>query len=168
MPINKEIEEAFGWRALPEQVVAVSRWADDDDQLDALSLLGRDWRGLSCAEWNAKSDAIHHFVPAAFAYYLPSVLTLVAADPAQWLAPTDSILGMLDRSPTPAYWDDHLLGCFNDLREAEFAALANWLLFLAEHPEQTQCDDGTLGRAFDTIELLRQHFRDLHDIQSAV
>lgn len=161
--INKEIEQAFAWRALPEQVAAPSRWANDDDHDEALYFLGRDWRALSRAEWGAKSSAIYHFLPAAFAYYLPSVLTLVAADPAEWLRPADSLLGMLNRSSTPAYWDDHLLACFGELREAEFAALSNWLLFLAQHAGQAQCGADQLGRAFDTVELLRRHCHGRHE-----
>jgi hypothetical protein len=63
---------------------------------------GKDWRDLCQDDWEQHYDAVSFFTPEAFAYYLPSILSLTA-DGRCHLLVADQIIGSLDRSPTIAY-----------------------------------------------------------------
>lgn len=151
MNLALAIEQAFGWRSPPAQVRQEDARPDADGD-DAQWFSGRDWRSLQRADWQARSGAITAFTPAAFAYFLPSVLTLSAAAPREWLQPADTLLQVLDRSPTPAYWDDFITSRLLGLQPAEYAALSDWLLLMAEHAGEAA--QPSYGRAFDTVDLL--------------
>ena len=96
---------------------------------------------------------MYGFTPEAFIYYLPSLLTLSAAHPDQSLLPVDGVLMMLDRSPIPEYWDEFFCERFLLLNPIECEAMSEWLIYLTKN---SIYDDGTLGRAFDTLDLIRQ------------
>lgn len=153
MNFKERVEQAFGLLPPPGKVIEHDHHTTE--QQDALWFARRDWRHLSRDDWEAHRDAVYAFTPAAFQYFLPSILVLSLEAPDQWFWPADSLLQMLDRSPTPEYWDDFLMARLGALPIAVYDVLAEWLLALSEAGEAAM--QASLGRAFDTIELLREH-----------
>lgn len=154
---TEAIESAFFWRSCPPKLISVKKVVTTEQQ-DAQWFTGLDWRTITRSDWEQHRDAIYAFTPEAFAYFLPSILALTSATPGEWLYVADVLLSILDRSPMIEYWDDFLLTRLLGLRDAEYAVMAQWLLDLSEF-ERTW--PHSIGRAFDTVELLRQETRRL-------
>jgi hypothetical protein len=152
--LREKIVETFGYRPKPDEVVASCETATSD-QRDALSLGERAWQELTWDDWTEHSGAFYAFLPDAFRYYLPSILTLSIERPDQWFFPADALIQILDRSPTVAYWEEFLTDRLLGLRICEYEALSDWLLLLAAEYEAIAPHE-TVGRAFDTVALLQQ------------
>jgi len=166
MKLSEQIERVFSSRTKPVQV----RLADeviqlDDDVEDALWFSGRDWHELTWQDWQEHSCAIYFFDPEAFAYYLPSLLLLSAQNPKDSLNAADSLISELDRSPDPKGWTEGFVSRFLELNRAELDVLKEWLLQVCEYVPYKQVGlaasgpGDTLGRAFDTINLLQESGR---------
>lgn len=149
----RQIEQAFGDRKKPSKLVE-ERVPVTPEQKDALWFGGRDWRDVTWSDWESHRDAVYAFTPEAFAYYLPSILTLSSVHPDQWFAPADGLLQVLDRSPVAEYWDAFITTQLVGLRTAEYEVLKSWLLSLSGH-KGSDAED-TLGRALDTVDLLQK------------
>lgn len=106
MDLSAVLEEAFGHRAMPECVTELLEW--DADYFDTIAFQGKDWRTIGSAFWKEHSDAYSFFTPVAWAYYLPSLLQIPVYQAINVRA-CDTLIGELDRSPTPEYWDDFFL-----------------------------------------------------------
>ena len=126
MTLLDKIQKAFAHRAKPQSVLEPTRFFGPDEQ-DTLWFTGRDWRELSAEDWNQHHGASIFFTHEAFAYYLPSILSLSAGGRHD-LIDADSIIMSLDRSPTIAYWDENLTRRFLGLTDEEYDVLKEWLL----------------------------------------
>lgn len=153
MSLHQRIEQAFGERSKPNRLIEL-RDPVTPEQEDALWFSGRDWSGITWGDWEDHRDALYAFTPEAFAYYLPSILRLSSQFPDRWFWPTDTLLRILDRSPVVEYWDAFIVTRLVGLQTAEYEALKEWLLWLAEH--QASGSEDALGRAFDTVDLLQK------------
>jgi hypothetical protein len=153
LSLREKIEKAFVERQKPTRLVE-SRAPVTSEQQDALWFDNRDWREITWQDWEIHRDAFYAFTPEAFAYYLPSVLVLSSQFPDQWFWPVDALLQVLDRSPVVEYWDDFLTTRLLGLRTPEYEVLTEWLLSLSELG--TAASEDSLGRAFDTIDLLQR------------
>ena len=163
MTLAEKIERAFSSRHKPAQV----RLADeviqlDDDVEEALWFSGRDWHELTWQDWQHHSNAIFFFDPESFAYYLPSLLLLSAQNPSHSLNAADSLINMLDCSPDPEGWPEGTERRFLGLNQSELDVLKEWLLHLCEYVTyrgwgiSASGPGDTLGRAFDTLDLLQK------------
>jgi hypothetical protein len=151
--LHTQIEDAFRQRKRPTAVIAANELTTSE-QAEAQWFEGRDWRSLTATDWSTHSDAFYAFTPDAFLYFLPSLLSVSVANPQTWLAPADSLIRMLDRSPAVENWDDFLLRRLVGLRDDEYDAISAWLLVRAEGGQGEVSE--SYGRAFDTVALLRQ------------
>jgi hypothetical protein len=151
--LRGKIIETFGCRPKPDELVAPCEPVTSD-QHDALSLGERTWQELTWDDWTKHSGAFYAFLPDAFRYYLPSILTLSIERPDQWFFPADGLMQILDRSPTIGYWDAFLTDRLLGLRACEYEVLSEWLLVVSQY-EAIALQDA-VNRAFDTVALLQQ------------
>lgn len=149
----QKVENAFGWRHRPEVITNLKSGGGQTLEMAEAAWIGeKSWQEVSRKDWDSHSDAVFAFTPSAFQYFLPSIILRTLENLEEWFAPADTIVGVLDRSPTPAYWDEFLLERFGGLRIEEYEILQEWLVLLA-NANCVSTSDG-LGRAFDTVELL--------------
>ncbi|NJS36729.1 MAG: hypothetical protein HC765_10460 [Brachymonas sp.] len=151
MKLVNLLESAFGHRGLPVELTRGNR--HDPDAVDAWAFAGLRWQDVTRAHWSKHSAAFYSFEPQAFAYFLPSILAL-GADATQPFMPRDSLIMVLDRSPTVEYWDAFILAHLVGLQMAEYDALKQWLLILSESTDGV-VEQSSIDRSFDTIDLLQ-------------
>jgi len=156
MKLTQKIEQAFSHRQKPNQLIESRESLITPEQMEALWFNERDWHEITWGNWEEHRDAIYAFTPEAFAYYLPSILTLSSQRPHQWFWPADALLIILDRSPVVDYWDTFITTRLLGLRLEEYEALKDWLLALSEY---SSVSEDTLDRAFDTVCLLENRVR---------
>ena len=164
MTFREKVTHAFAHRCLPAEVLAPKscRQCDSDVQ-ETLWFTGRDWSSLTWNDWRDRYDAIFFLSAEAFAYNLQSLLCLTAENPADSLLAAEAVISPLDRSPNTDGWDDFFRSRYTALTPPELDCLEEWLLILCESPAYRSygaAQDGpgdTLGRAIDTITLLRTH-----------
>jgi hypothetical protein len=164
MTLQEKIEKVFAHRQLPAEVVNMEgRFQIDSDIEDGLWFKGRDWHELTREDWHRRHWGFYFLSPDAFAYYLPSLLTLTILNPRDYpgLA-VDSFLSELDRSSGAENLDKPLIDRYSVLNNEEFNAIKEWLLFACESFPQVfhGCaasgpGDG-YGRVFDTLDLLQK------------
>jgi hypothetical protein len=153
MHLRERIEAAFEHRTMPQTLATVGARLSGDDE-DPNWFSGKNWRDLCQDDWEQHYTAVSFFTPEAFAYYLPSILSLTADGRCNLLV-ADQIIGSLDRSPTIAYWDDWLTSQFLGLTNEEYEVIKEWLLSLSGSDVGFGGEDG-LMRAYETVELLQQ------------
>jgi len=149
MSLEIKIERAFRARDCPSSLIERRAAIICDDE-DALWFYGRKWQEISLDDWRAHSGAFFAFTAEAFLYYLPSVLTLSAGGRCDLLA-ASSLIGMLDRMPEPAYWDEFLLKRMSGLNQEEYGVIMEWLLSLSG---TAMYEEVSLMRAYQTVDLL--------------
>ena len=162
MCLSQKIERVFSPRAKPLQVIADRVLQLDSDVEEALWFSGRDWHKVTWQEWQQHDCAIYFFNPEAFAYYLPSVLSLSLQNPNESLNAADSLINWLDRSPNVDGWTEDFASRFLEMNRAELDVLKEWLLRICDYaPYRTygaaaSGPGDTFGRAFDTVDLLQK------------
>jgi hypothetical protein len=153
MTLKDKIKLAFEHRTMPQTLATPgARLTGDDDNANWFS--GKDWRDLTQEDWEVHYSAVAFFSREAFAYYLPSILSLTADGQCDLLA-ADQIIGSLDRSPTIAHWDDWLSTRLLGLTDEEYEVMKEWLLSLSGCDIGFNGEDG-LTRAYQTVDLLQQ------------
>jgi hypothetical protein len=122
---------AFAERARPT-VMTTSQQLSDLEYEEVMSYEGMDWQDVNFAQVEKHSDAVFWFAPEAFCYYLPGILAAGLRE-ARWDANAyDSLIGMLDRSPEPDYWDDFFRPRFTLLTTAELESVGAWARWLQD------------------------------------
>ncbi len=147
------IEKAFAERRRPA-VMSDSRQLSDVEYDEVMSFEGLDWREVDFDLVERSADAVFWFSPEAFCYYLPGLLAAgIEADRTDSNA-YDALVGMLDHSPEPDYWDDFFRPRWTLLTALEIDAVAAWIDWLAlKEPDVAGGDIRT--RTQDTLTLLR-------------
>lgn len=147
------IERAFARRE-PPSVVTDSMQLTPGEYVEVMSFDGMDWRNVTVEQVERCGDAVFWFSPEAFCYYLPGILAAGLKSRRSDLNAYDSLIGSLDRSPQPDYWDDFFLPRWPSLSGAEIDAVAAWVSWL-EIAEPDQVFGNTYERVRDTLILLR-------------
>ena len=149
----KRINAAFADRA-PSSVLTDSKQLSDVEYAEVMSFEGMRWQDVSFSHIESDADAVFWFSPEAFCYYLPGFLAAGLKESRTDSNAYDALIGMLDRSPTPDYWDDFFLPRWTLLSAAEIDAVAAWVRWL-----QVVLPDAfhgnTYERALETLELLK-------------
>lgn len=146
------IEGAFADRA-PPSTMTDSKQLSDVEHDEVMSFESLRWQDVTFAQVETNSDAVFWFSPEAFCYYLPGLLSAGLREN-RWDANAyDSIIGMLDRSAEPGYWDDFFLPRWPLLSAAEIGAVAEWVRCF-ETAEPDAFHDNTYERAQATLALL--------------
>jgi hypothetical protein len=157
------IERVFEHRLIPDEVVEMKgRLQVDSDVEDALWFEGRDWRELTCEDWDKRHWGFIFLNPRSFAYYLPSILVLTVQDPRNCpILAVDSFVWQLDHSPGVENLDLPLRERYLELSNEEFEVIKEWLLWACENvpgvfigASSGGSGDG-FGRAFDALLLLQ-------------
>lgn len=148
------IEAAFAERARPA-VMTDSLQLSDVEYDEVMAFDGLAWPEVTFAQVAANADAVFWFAPEAFCYYLPGFLAAGLKE-ARWDSNAyDALIGMLDRSPEPAYWDDFFQPRWTLLRAAELDAVAAWVrCFAAAEPDAFHAN--SYERALATLALLKE------------
>ncbi|MBV8113365.1 MAG: hypothetical protein JO300_01390 [Silvibacterium sp.] len=169
MDLIPKIKQAFGWRPMPVEVVeGTSLLQLDSDVEEALWFAGRNWRDITWQDWQQRRVALTFMSPDAFTYYLPSVLILSLKNPEETLAPAQSSIWNLDRTPSIQALDRYLIDRFRELRTEEYEVLKEWLLQLSDYVPYrgfgiaASGPGDVFGRAFDTLNLLQTETRQRH------
>jgi hypothetical protein len=139
----------------PPSVLSDSKQLLDFEYEEVMSYDGMRWQDVTFAHIEQNPDAVFWFSPEAFCYFLPGLLS---AGPKEnrWDANSyDSIIGMLDRSPEPDYWDDFFLPRWSLFTASEIGAVAAWARWLAlVQPDAFH--GNTYERVQGTLTLLRE------------
>jgi hypothetical protein len=162
MELIEKIENAFAHRRIPTEVVEMEdRLQIDSDVEEALWFAGRNWREITRDDWEKHNCAVFFLSNEAFAYYLPSLLSLTVRDPEH--PPdlvVDSLIHLLDRTPDVSQWDLAFASRFLRFSKEEYAVLKEWLVFASEIPSLNgygisgSGPGDRFGRAFDNVNLL--------------
>ena len=147
------ISEAFAHRAKPD----IKTNSDQLSPSEAASLeeiFEHRWQDLSADIWEENFDAVSWLAPQAFCYYLPGILISSILHGNPNLIAATAIIGTLDRSPTPAWWDDFFVPRWTSLTLQECNAVQEWLLWVCQCETRSVSDD-SIGRSLDTLELLK-------------
>jgi hypothetical protein len=148
------ISAAFAGREAPS-VMTDSKQLSDLEYEEVMFFEGLDWHDVTFQNVEEYSDAVFWFAPEAFCYYLPGFLA-AALEENRWDANAyDALIGMLDRSPEPAYWDDFFAPRWTLLSAGEIEAVAAWVRWL-EAVQPDAFHPNTYERAQGTLRLLKE------------
>jgi hypothetical protein len=154
----QRVVEAFAERRPPTDLTD-SKQLSDVEYEEVMSFDGMRWQEVGFDQVDRCSDAVFWFAPEAFCFYLPGILVASlredSADPNAYAA----LVGMLDRSPEPAYWDDFFTPRWTLLSAPELDAVAAWLRWL-EAVEPDAFFANTYERARETLRLLKTRLDD--------
>jgi len=148
------IDSAFAGRGAPA-VMTDSMQLSDVEYEEVMSFDRMGWEDVTFDQVQRDSDAVFWFAPEAFCYYLPGLLAASLRESRLDANACDSLIGMLDRSPEPAYWDDFFEPRWTLLSAPELDAVAAWLAWF-EASEPDSFHDNTYDRARETLRLLKQ------------
>lgn len=155
----ERIAVAFAGRSRPT-IMTDSMQLSDIEYEEVMSFEDMRWQDVSFDHVERCSDAVFWFAPEAFRYYLPGILTASLKEDRCDANAYDSVIGMLDRSPEPAYWDDFFAPRWTGLSRAELDAVAAWVRWLATvQPDAFHAN--TYERALATLRLLGESRGDL-------
>jgi hypothetical protein len=166
MSLESKIAAAFLPRSKPLHLTAANEGLQITSEIqDAFAFQSLAWSQVTKEHWNKYSGAFFAFSPAAFLYFLPSVLTLSLREPKAWLAPADSLVTALDRSPNIETWDIFLLQRLVALQSEEYSVLRDWLL---EMSEDSTFEQDALGRAFDSVCLAEKETNSIRRVIASI
>ncbi len=120
------------------------------------------WQDIELAHVEQAADAVFWFSPEAFCYYLPGFLLAGLRENDVGSNAFDSIIGCLDRSPEPDYWDDFFRPRFTRFTVPELDAILAWVCWM-EMVQPDAFHDTTYQRVRDTLELLKWRESGLHE-----
>ena len=147
------ISAAFANRAKPS-VLTDSKQLSDFEYEEVIAFQGMRWQDVTFVQVEQYPDAVFWFSPEAFCYYLPGILAAGLRVNRWDLNAYDSLIGCLDRSPRPDYWDDFFLPRWTRLTVAEVNAVAAWARWL-ELVQPDAFHSNTYDRVQDTLTLLK-------------
>ena len=135
-------------------VLTDSLQLSDSEYSEVMSFEGLSWQDVTFEQVGRSPGAVFWFSPEAFSYYLPGFLAAGLREARCDSNAYDSIIGMLDRSPEPDYWDDFFVPRWYRLSVDEIDGVAAWLTWL-EVARPEEAFSNTYRRARDTLTLLR-------------
>lgn len=147
------IRSAFAHRT-PPATLFDSKQLSDYEYAEVMSFDQLHWQAVSFDLIERCADAVFWFAPKAFCYYLPGFLSAGLKENRTDTNAYDSLVGMLDRSPEPDYWDDFFLPRWTSLSMREIDAVSAWAQWLA-CVEPGLSGGNASQRVLDTLTLLR-------------
>ncbi|MDH3660351.1 MAG: hypothetical protein OEU92_10015, partial [Alphaproteobacteria bacterium] len=103
----------------------------DAEYDEVMSFEGLNWRDVRFDLVERAADAVFWFAPEAFCYYLPGLLAAGIKEKRTDSNAYDALIGMLERSPEPDYWDDFFRPRWTLLTVEEIDAVSAWVRWLA-------------------------------------
>lgn len=134
--------------------MTTSRQLSDIEYEEVMSFQGMTWQDIVFDQVDRNADAVFWFSPEAFCYYLPGFLAAGLRE-SRWDSNAyDALIGMLDRSSEPEYWDDFFVPRWPLLSIQEIDAVRSWACWLAAVlPDAFHTN--TFERVDDTLTLLQ-------------
>ncbi|MDX1402492.1 MAG: DUF6714 family protein [Kiloniellales bacterium] len=148
------LEKAFA-RGMPPAVLTDSKQLSDFEFEEVMSYDGMVWWEVTFQHIEKYPDAVFWFAPEAFCYYLPGFLAAGLRERRWDSNAYDSLIGSLDRSPEPDYWDDFFLPRWPLLTVEQIDVVADWARWL-EIVQPDAYHLNTYDRVQDSLTLLRQ------------
>lgn len=149
----RRIAAAFADR-MPPAEISDSRQLSDIEYDEVMSFAGLRWQDIAFDRIVENADAVFWFAPDAFCYYLPGFLAAGLREDRRDSNAYDALIGMLDRSPEPDWWDDFFRPRWTLLSIAEIEAVRAWLDWFRT-AEPGSFTPHSWQRADDTLTLLR-------------
>jgi hypothetical protein len=150
----ERVAVAFAERE-PPAVMSDSLQLSEVEYQEVMAFQGLRWQDVGFELVERCSDAVFWFAPEAFCYYLPGLLTASLAADSLDANACDALVGMLDRSPEPAYWDDFFAPRWTLLSAPELDAVDAWLAWF-EAVEPDAFHPNSYERSRETLRLLKQ------------
>lgn len=147
------IRDAFADRA-PPTILTSSKQLTDVEYAEVMSFDQLDWQAVRFDLIERCADAVFWFAPEAFCYYLPGFLCAGLQENRTDTNTYDALIGMLDRSPEPDYWDDFFLPRWTLLSVGEIDAVSAWARWLLS-VDPSVAGGKIAQRVQDTLTLLR-------------
>ncbi|MGI9433611.1 MAG: hypothetical protein ACR2Q4_02070 [Geminicoccaceae bacterium] len=139
-----------------------SKQLSDIEYAEVMSFDQLEWQAVGFDLIERSADAVFWFAPEAFCYYLPGFLSAGLRENRTDTNAYDALVGMLDRSPEPACWDDFFLPRWTSLSVSEIDAVSAWARWLASvAPDLAGAD--IAERVQDTLMLLRWAAEDANE-----
>jgi hypothetical protein len=154
----ERIGTAFAGRRPPADL-SDSKQLSDFEYEEVMSFEGMRWQDVGFAQVQRCSDAVFWFAPQAFCCYLPGILAASLREDRVDANAYDSLIGMLDRSPEPDYWDDFFAPRWTLLSAPELDAVVAWVRWL-EAVEPDAFHANSYERAHETLRLLKARLDD--------
>ena len=148
------IRSAFANRDAPTEIT-VSKQSSGIEYEEIMRFDGLRWQDVSVILVEQASDSVFWFSPEAFCYYLPGALSAGLSAGRSDLMYFDALIGCLDRSPEPDYWDDFFYPRFTLLSSEEIDAVSAWARWM-ELLEPERYHEFTYQRVQGTLDLLRR------------
>lgn len=147
-----DIEKAFSSRLKPD--LATNSIQLTEHELKSLSsIVSCNWESVTEHEWEQNFDALSWLSPESFCYYLPSILTLALKNNEPNLIVVVNLVSMLDRSPTPEWWDNFFLERWLLLTKDELLVIEKWLYWMIDCLNRAASDD-SIERGLATVNFL--------------
>ncbi len=146
------IRSAFANRPIAT-VMTTSMQLSDVEHEEVMAFSGMSWDAVTFDMVEKYADAVFWFAPEAFCYYLPGFLAAGLKADRRDSNAYDALIGMLDRSAEPEYWDEFFLERWPLLSADELNAVALWVQWF-EEPDVFF--PNTFERVQETLSLLQQ------------
>lgn len=146
------IRDAFSSRSMPT-VLTTSMQLSDLEYEEVMAFSGKTWEAVTFDMVEGYADAVFWFAPEAFCYYLPGFLAAGLQADRRDSNAYDALIGMLDRSAEPAYWDEFFAERWPLLSADELDAVALWMRWFEEPDAYFP---NTFERVLETLSLLKQ------------
>lgn len=151
---TEQLNAAFGTRVRPS-LMSDSMQLSDQEYAEVMSFEGMDWREIGFDQIQRNPDAVFWFAPETFCYFLPGFLSAGLREGRTDTNAYDALIGMLDRSPEPAYWDDFFAPRWTRLNDQEIDAVVAWVNWLQEFDPGIFFHHNTFARVQGTLALLK-------------
>lgn len=145
--------DAFASRSMPT-VMTTSMQLSDVEYEEVMAFSGKTWDAVTFDMVDRYADAVFWFAPEAFCYYLPGFLAAGLQADRRDSNAFDALIGMLDRSAEPDYWDEFFVERWPLLSVDELDAVVLWMRWF-EEPDVFF--PNTFERVQATLSLLKQN-----------
>lgn len=147
-----KIFESFKWRKKPNILTGSNDLSCDE--VEGVRAIGAcEWSETTGDLWEKYNDVLSWLSPEAFCYYIPGVMVSSINDSEPNLIVVNNLVGMLDRTPSPDWWDDFFVERWSLLTIKECNVLRGWLIWLSSF-ENSSIDKNSFYRAIETVGLL--------------
>jgi hypothetical protein len=138
-------------KASPPENMMRSSCPETGEFVAAELLQGVAWQDVDPIFFDDNPDCVYGFSPAAFVYYLPAIMALIADGNRRHLA-CWNVIEMLDRPMGRSLWDEFFLERWGLLDVTQLRVIQEWLLWFSGEEDSYECS--ALGASFDTLEEL--------------
>lgn len=142
----------FMWRKKPDKYTDSSELTKDEIE-EVMAIFNKDREAVTADDWENNFEAVIFLSAEAFCYFLPNIIKCSIDENTPNLLVVSSVINCLDRNQSVEMWDDFFVRRWTLLTVEECKVIQEWILWLSSLSNSVDFDE-SLGRAFDTVELL--------------